>query len=68
MAHRRTGDAASFANDIPVQWDPKDERRLVWKVDLVLMPIMTFSYGLQFVSVETRPLLCIYTVAEEGQV
>ena len=51
MAHRRTGDAASFADDISPQWDRKDERRLVWKVDLVLMPIMTFSYGLQFVSV-----------------
>ncbi|KAI0685496.1 MFS general substrate transporter [Cytidiella melzeri] len=30
------------------RWDQKAERRLVWKVDLVLMPIMTFSYGLQF--------------------
>lgn len=27
------------------------ERRVLWKVDLLLMPIMTVSYGLQFVSI-----------------
>jgi hypothetical protein len=26
------------------------KRRLLWKVDMLLMPIMTFSYGLQYVS------------------
>lgn len=30
------------------EWDPKAERRVLWKVDLLLMPILTFSYGLQF--------------------
>ncbi|EKM54882.1 uncharacterized protein PHACADRAFT_96377 [Phanerochaete carnosa HHB-10118-sp] len=29
-------------------WDAKAERRVLWKVDLLLMPILTFSYGLQF--------------------
>ncbi|SOV03301.1 uncharacterized protein UDID_18622 [Ustilago sp. UG-2017a] len=24
------------------------ERRLLWKIDLLLMPLMTFAYGLQF--------------------
>ena len=31
------------------EWDPKAERRVLRKVDLLLMPILTFSYGLQFV-------------------
>lgn len=31
-------------------WDPKAERRVLWKVDLLLMPVLTISYGLQFVS------------------
>ncbi|KAI0083981.1 MFS general substrate transporter [Irpex rosettiformis] len=49
MAYRGNGEVASLTvKDIPVCWDPKVERRLVWKVDLILMPIMTFSYGLQF--------------------
>ena len=32
------------------QWDRKAERWVLWKVDLLLMPILTLSYGLQFVS------------------
>ncbi|KAI0818858.1 MFS general substrate transporter [Irpex lacteus] len=48
MAHRRTGDITDFVEDTPAQRDAKIERRLVWKVDLILMPIMTLSYGLQF--------------------
>lgn len=24
------------------------ERRLVWKIDLILIPILTITYGLQF--------------------
>lgn len=31
-------------------WDAKAERRVLWKIDLLLMPVLTFSYGLQFVS------------------
>jgi hypothetical protein len=32
-----------------VQVDPAVERRLLWKIDLVLMPLLTISYGLQYV-------------------
>ena len=32
-----------------LQWDEKEERRVLWKVDLLLMPVLTISYGLQFV-------------------
>lgn len=32
-------------------WDPRDERRVLWKIDVLLMPILTFSYGLQFVGI-----------------
>ena len=31
-------------------FDRKKERWVLWKVDLLLMPILTLSYGLQFVS------------------
>jgi hypothetical protein len=27
------------------------ERRLLWKIDLVLMPLLTVSYGLQYVCI-----------------
>jgi hypothetical protein len=54
MALQSTGN--SDIESLPPQWDPKVERRLVWKVDLILMPVMTFTYGLQFVS--ALRLLC----------
>ncbi|KAG9113184.1 hypothetical protein FRC07_007806 [Ceratobasidium sp. 392] len=28
--------------------DPEAERRLLWKIDLLLMPLLTVSYGLQY--------------------
>lgn len=30
------------------QTDPKQERKLLWKLDLLLMPIMTITVGLQY--------------------
>ena len=44
-------EAYKVASPIPQAVDPKAERRVLWKVDLLLMPILTFSYGLQFVSI-----------------
>ena len=44
-------EAYKIASPIPQAVDPKAERRVLWKVDLLLMPILTFSYGLQFVSI-----------------
>ncbi|EJT96617.1 MFS general substrate transporter [Dacryopinax primogenitus] len=29
-------------------WTPQEASRVLWKVDLLLMPVLTFSYGLQF--------------------
>ncbi|KAI0684268.1 MFS general substrate transporter [Cytidiella melzeri] len=48
MDSQHTEDAAHVAEKSSVSWDPKTERRLVWKVDLILMPIMTLTYGIQF--------------------
>ncbi len=59
MAHRRTGDIANFVEDTPAQRDAKIERRLVWKVDLILMPIMTLSYGLQFAGAVQYPCMAL---------
>ena len=47
------------ADDLPAAhegWDATAERRVLWKVDLLLMPILTFSYGLQFVSTRNLSL------------
>lgn len=41
-------------------WDERAERRVLWKVDLLLMPVLTFSYGLQFV--RSNSLLRTYTL------
>lgn len=40
-------------------WDAKAERRVLWKIDLLLMPILTFSYGLQFV--RNHALIFLFT-------
>jgi hypothetical protein len=48
------------AMSLSQQLDPHAERQVLWKIDLLLMPILTFSYGLQFVSVVV--LECIITV------
>lgn len=39
--------------------DDHAERKLVWKIDLLLMPLLTFSFGIQFVrasSTTSQPL------------
>jgi hypothetical protein len=33
-----------------MQKSSAEERKLLWKIDTLLMPLMTVSYGLQFVS------------------
>ena len=50
-------EAYKVALPTPQAVDPKAERRVLWKVDLLLMPILTFSYGLQFVSTISPKLL-----------
>ncbi|KAG9100394.1 hypothetical protein FRC06_004170 [Ceratobasidium sp. 370] len=46
--------AAGFLADTSEQYatevdiDPEAERRLLWKIDLLLMPLLTVSYGLQY--------------------
>ena len=42
-------DATLPPSTADLEWDRKAERRVLWKVDLLLMPVLTFSYGLQFV-------------------
>ena len=49
-AHDLAGPLTSKMSASVPDWDAKAERRVLWKVDLLLMPILTFSYGLQFVS------------------
>ncbi|KAG8715266.1 hypothetical protein FRC11_004998 [Ceratobasidium sp. 423] len=49
--------AAAFLADISTQDQESDidleaERRLLWKIDLLLMPLLTISYGLQYVSIQ----------------
>ncbi|KZT50799.1 MFS general substrate transporter [Calocera cornea HHB12733] len=48
-----TDKPASQPPSVPAQtsgseWSPAEARRVLWKVDLILMPVLTFSYGLQF--------------------
>ncbi|KAF8682465.1 MFS general substrate transporter [Rhizoctonia solani] len=46
--------AAAFLADLslqdqsPEEIDPEAEKRLLWKMDLLLMPLLTMSYGLQY--------------------
>ncbi|KAG8772676.1 hypothetical protein FRC12_002943 [Ceratobasidium sp. 428] len=46
--------AAEFLVNVSGQYaaesdiDPEAERRLLWKIDLLLMPLLTVSYGLQY--------------------
>ncbi|KAF8710417.1 MFS general substrate transporter, partial [Rhizoctonia solani] len=46
--------AAAFLADLslqdqsPEEIDPEAEKRLLWKIDLLLMPLLTMSYGLQY--------------------
>lgn len=37
-----------YKNELPQKIDKEVERRLLWKIDLMLMPLLFISYGLQY--------------------
>lgn len=54
-----SGSASDPLHD--TDWDVVAEKRLVRKIDLLLMPLLTFSYGLQFVSLPLPNSLAVLT-------
>ncbi|PPJ56060.1 hypothetical protein CBER1_02125 [Cercospora berteroae] len=51
--------------DGPREWDPAEEKRLVRRIDKKLMPILFFTYGLQFYDEQMLSQAAIFGMRDE---